>query len=124
MSPKEDALIHLALMETDPSPPAGVACECLQGRCKFSAPRVRLYLSALRQAQILREDPVAILRDRCRPSREEDPWSPRGTFDADDARDLLLAVTDASKRSGIPLDSRLAERLAQVLCPGRWCETR
>lgn len=110
--------------ETDPYPGAAPcsSCDCLQGKCKFSVPRVRFYLHILRQAQIVREDPVEVLRDSARSSRPDEPWLRGNKFDSDDARSIILSVIRARDEGGIPLAGHNAERIAGFCCPLRWNE--
>jgi hypothetical protein len=122
--PREGPGLAIALADPGAATPAfgAPACSCAPSRCDFTVSRVRLYLAAIRQAQIVHEDPVEILRDRCRSSRNDDPWAPHGRFDPHRARDLLLSVQEASVRTGIPLSMWSADKLAASMCPLRWNE--
>lgn len=112
----------LALEVIQPSP-AQVGCDCRFASCRFTVARVRFYLVAYRQSQILRVPPEEVLRDNCRESRTIDPSIRGGSFDGNTARDIILSLELARDRHGISLNPWNAERIATALCPGRSLET-
>lgn len=115
-------MVTLTMAETQPRV---CFCECPPMRCRYRAVLVKLYVIAYREALKAGDDPAEYIRDFVRNSHEVDPWTRGGRLiDPQASIDIKLSLEIVRSRHGIELNAWNADRLAAVLCPGRWNEGR